>query len=110
LFFDSLDEKEMQVLKHWIENSVEDRLANEAVKILSSSKEEVEGMVASNAFIITEMEKKAEEKGIEKGTEKTIKELILKQYSKGLSIEYIAEINDLDLKYVQNVVSKNNMQ
>jgi predicted transposase/invertase (TIGR01784 family) len=64
LFFDSLDEKEMQVLKHWIENSVEDRLANEAVKILSSSKEEVLGMVASNAFIITEMEKKAEEKGI----------------------------------------------
>lgn len=27
-------------------------------------------MVASNAFIITEMEKKAEEKGIEKGIEK----------------------------------------
>lgn len=66
LFFDGLDEKELQVLKHWIENSVEDRLAKEAVKILSSSKEEVESMVASNAYIITEMEKKAEEKGIEK--------------------------------------------
>jgi hypothetical protein len=70
LFFDSLNEKEMQVLKHWIENSVEDRFAKEAVKILSSSKEEVLGMVASNAFIITEMEKKAEEKGMEKGIEK----------------------------------------
>jgi len=32
LFFDSLNEKELQVLKHWIENSVEDRLAKEAVK------------------------------------------------------------------------------
>ncbi|MCH5138552.1 transposase, partial [Clostridiaceae bacterium UIB06] len=37
LFFDSLNEKKLQVLKHWIENSVEDRLAKEAVKILSSS-------------------------------------------------------------------------
>jgi len=67
LFFDILNEKEMQVLKHWIENSVEDRLSKEAIKILSSSKEEVEGMVASNAYIITEMEEKAEKKGIEKG-------------------------------------------
>jgi hypothetical protein len=40
LFFNSLNEKEIQVLKHWIENSVEDRIAKEAVKILSSSKEE----------------------------------------------------------------------
>ena len=55
------------MLKHWIENSVEDRLAKEPVKILSSCKEEDESMVASNAFIITEMEKKAEEKRIEKG-------------------------------------------
>jgi hypothetical protein len=63
LFFDSLNEKELQVLKHWIENSVEDRLAKEAVKILSSSKGEVENMVASNAFILTEMEKRAESRG-----------------------------------------------
>lgn len=58
------------MLKHWIENSVEDRLAKEAVKILSSSKEEVESMVASNAFIITDMEKQAEEKGIKEGEKK----------------------------------------
>ena len=32
LFFDGLDEKEMQVLKHWIGNLVEDRLAKEGVK------------------------------------------------------------------------------
>ena len=107
LFFDSLNEKEMQVLKHWIENSVEDRFAKEAVKILSASKEEVLGMVASNAFIITEMEKKAEEKGIEKGAENAIKELVLKQHSKGLSTEYIADINDLDIDYVENIISNN---
>jgi len=27
-----------------------------------------------------------------------------KQYSKGLSIEYIAEINDFDVEYVRDVV------
>lgn len=67
LFFDSLDEKKLQVLKHWLENSVEDRLAKEAIKILSSSKGEVENMVSSNAFIITEMEKQAEERGVKEG-------------------------------------------
>jgi hypothetical protein len=39
---------------------------NEAIKILSYSKEEVESMVASNAFIITEMEREAEERGEKK--------------------------------------------
>lgn len=46
---------------------MEDRLAEEAIKILSSSKEEVEKMVASNAFILTEMEEKAKAKGKEEG-------------------------------------------
>ncbi|MBU3180694.1 hypothetical protein [Clostridium psychrophilum] len=32
------------------------------------------------------------------------KQLILKQYSKGLSIEYIADINDFDVEYVKDVV------
>ncbi|MBU3159838.1 hypothetical protein KPL37_08750 [Clostridium frigoris] len=49
------------------------------------------------------------EKGREEGMEKGIEKLILKQYSKGLSIEYIAEINDLDVEYVKAVV-KNNIQ
>jgi len=44
------------------------------------------------------------EEGREEGIEKERKQLILKQYSKGLSIEYIAEINDFDVEYVKNVV------
>lgn len=86
LFFDSLNEKEMQVLKHWIENSVEDRFAKEAVKILSSSKEEVEGMVASNAFLITEMETKAKEKGMREGMVESKREDI---------IEILSEIGEV---------------
>jgi hypothetical protein len=77
LFFDSLNEKELQVLKHWIENSVEDRLAKEAVKILSSSKGEVENMVASNAFILTEMEKRAEALGEKKKSIEMAREMLL---------------------------------
>lgn len=40
----------------------------------------------------------------QKGREEEQRELIFKQYSKGLKIEYIAEINDLDIEYVTDVV------
>lgn len=32
LFFNGLNEKELQALKHWIKNSVEDRLAEKLLK------------------------------------------------------------------------------
>ncbi|AKA67257.1 hypothetical protein [Clostridium scatologenes] len=44
---------------------------------------------------------------IEEGREEAIKQLILKQYSKGLSIEYIAEINEFDVEYVRDIVKNN---
>ncbi|WP_297416767.1 Rpn family recombination-promoting nuclease/putative transposase [Clostridium sp.] len=44
------------------------------------------------------------EQGIEKGIERERRELILKQYKKGLSIEYIADINDFEVEYVKNIV------
>ena len=44
--------------------------------------------------------KTAEEKGIEKER----RQLIVKQYKKGLSVEYIADINDFEVEYVKNVV------
>jgi predicted transposase/invertase (TIGR01784 family) len=101
LFFNSLNEKEIQVLKHWIENSVEDRIAKEAVKILSSSKEEVENMVASNAFIITEMETRAK---IEMAREMAIEMLLdnepiekIKKYTK-LSDEEIEKLKSEIIK------------
>lgn len=53
----------MQVLKHWIKNSVEDKLAEEAVNILNSNKEEVKNMVAASAFILTEMKEKSKAEG-----------------------------------------------
>jgi len=40
----------------------------------------------------------------EEGREEERKQLILKQFSKGLSVEYIAEINELDVEFVRTVV------
>ena len=40
----------------------------------------------------------------QEGKEEGIKQLILKQYSKGLSVEYIAEINEIDVEYVRDTV------
>ena len=47
---------------------------------------------------------KGREKGREEGIDKERKERIRMQYSKGLSIEYIAEINDFEVEYVKDVV------
>ena len=51
------------------------------------------------------------EQGIEQGrkeerekAKEERKQLILKQFSKGLSVEYIAEINELDVEFVRTVV------
>lgn len=45
---------------------------------------------------------------IEEGRDEERKLTIMKQYNKGLSIEYIAEINEFDVEYVKEVVKKNN--
>jgi predicted transposase/invertase (TIGR01784 family) len=50
--------------------------------------------------------KTAEEKGREEGKEEVRRQLILKQYRKGLSVEYIADINEFDVEYVKNIVTK----
>ena len=44
---------------------------------------------------------------MEEGREAVRKQLILCQYKKGLSIEFIAEINDFDVKYVNEIVKDN---
>ena len=74
LFFDSLTDKELQALKHWIKNSIEDRLAETAVDILDSRKEEVIKMVAANARILSEMEEQRRAEGRAQGIKEGIKE------------------------------------
>jgi predicted transposase YdaD len=53
-----------------------------------------------------ELDKKLKEEGKAEGKEEERRQLILKQYRKGLSVEYIADINEFDVEYVKNVVAK----
>lgn len=50
---------------------------------------------------------KGREEGREEGIEKAREDLILKQYNKGLTREYIAEINEFDVEYVKKVLENN---
>ncbi|MBK1812251.1 Rpn family recombination-promoting nuclease/putative transposase [Clostridium sp. YIM B02505] len=63
LFFSNLTDKERMVLKHWIENTIEKDLANTAKEILDANKEEVERMVANNAFLLKELKEEAKKQG-----------------------------------------------
>lgn len=63
LFFNSLTEEETRAIKHWIKNTVAEQLAESAIKILEAKKEDVEFMVANNAFILEEMKEKAKAEG-----------------------------------------------
>jgi len=70
LKFNKLTDTQKMILKHWIRNTVDETIAENAVKILEVNKEGVEKMVANNAFMIKEMKEKVEKEGIEKGLEK----------------------------------------
>ena len=59
----------MKKMKHWLRNTVDETIAENAVKILESRKEEVEKMVANNAFMIKEMKEKVHKEGIEEERE-----------------------------------------
>jgi len=67
LEFNKLTDTQKMILKHWIRNTVDETIAENAVKILEVNKEGVEKMVANNAFMIKEMKEKVEKEGIEKG-------------------------------------------
>jgi hypothetical protein len=56
-----------------------------------------------------ELDKKLEQKGKEEGIEEGIKQLILKQYGKGLSVEYIADINDIDVENVRKIIERSDL-
>lgn len=60
-------EVEMRAIKHWIKNTIDNQLAESAIKILESKREDVEVMVANNMFILTEFREKAEKEGLQMG-------------------------------------------
>ena len=57
----------IKAIKHWIRNTIDNQLAESAIKILESKREDVEVMVANNMFILTEFREKAEKEGLQIG-------------------------------------------
>lgn len=64
---------------------------------------EVEKMVSSNAFILTEMEEEAKRRGREEGIKEGIKEIAIKMLKKGKSIEEIIEITELPRSVIEEL-------
>ena len=99
LYFNSLSETEIKAIKNWIRNSISEKLADSAIKILESDKMEVELMVARNAFILEEMKDKAKEEGKEEGKEQGRQEEKLEiaknMKSLGIDIDTISKATGL---------------
>ena len=84
LFFDALSEVEIKAIKHWIRNTIDNQLAESAIKILESKREDVEDMVANNMFILTEFREKAEKEGLQKGLEQGLERGLQQGLQRGL--------------------------
>ena len=102
LFFDGLTDEELKAIKHWIKNTTEERLAQKATDVLDSDKEEVISMVANNAFIIKEMEEKAEKRGKLEGKLEIAKNLL-----DILDDETIALKTGLDVEEIKKLRKEN---
>lgn len=102
-FLDAKSKEEMEMLA---EKNKDIKKAYDLLHIISKdekAKIRYQARLAEISDQLTRL-KSAEEKG------KGIKQLILKQYSKGLSVEYIAEINDFDVEYIKDVVKNSSSQ
>lgn len=98
LEFNNLTASQKMILKHWIRNTVDETIADNAVKILESSKEGVENMVANNAFMIDEMKEKAEKNGEVK--------LLIKQLTKKFKVfpdEYKIKLNEISEEKIEKL-------
>jgi predicted transposase/invertase (TIGR01784 family) len=106
-----LSEELLEFLKY-VENSTDDTVKQSKgnlVKSIHKRVQKVKNDISVEVEFMTLLERDREkiEEGREEGREEAIKQLILKQYGKGLSIEYIAEINEFDVEYVRDVVKNN---
>ncbi|MCT4592796.1 MAG: hypothetical protein N4A57_00765 [Anaeromicrobium sp.] len=77
-------------------------MAQQAKNILNASKEEVETMVANNAFMLEEMKEKSKTEG---RVEKEI-EVVVRALEVGLDIETIAKIAKLPVSKVEEIRKK----
>ena len=106
--FNKLTDREKLELKNWIRNTVQEEIAEQAVEILESDKEEVESMVANITRTIEEMKEEAEHKGIEKGKQEREIELA-RELLDVLDDETIAIKTGVPLAVVQDLREKSRL-
>jgi len=104
LEFNKLTVTQKMILKHWIRNTVDETIAEDAVKILDSNKEGVEKMVANNAFMIEEMKEK-----VKRETQKQDKiEIVKNAINLGMNDEAISKLTELRVEEVAKIRAKKN--
>ena len=103
LEFNKLTDTHKMILKHWIRNTVDETIAEDAVKILDSNKEGVEKMVANNAFMIEEMKEKVKKEGIKEEKIAIVKNAI----NLGMDDESISKLTGLSIEEVAKMRVKN---
>ena len=105
-----LDKELLEFLKH-VEVSTDDIVntsKGNLVKNIHKRVQEVKSDISVEVEFMTLLERDGKmEEGLQKGREEAVKQLILKQFNKGLSIEYIAEINEFDVEFVKDVIKNN---
>ena len=88
-------EVEMRAIKHWIKNTIDNQLAESAIKILESKREDVEVMVANNMFILTEFREKAEKEGLQMGLKQGLEQGIKQGIEQGIEKNKIENAKNL---------------
>ncbi|MGL5084565.1 MAG: Rpn family recombination-promoting nuclease/putative transposase [Clostridium sp.] len=61
LFFNGLTQAETKAIKNWIKNTAPKEIAEPAIEILEAKKEDIDKMVASNAYILDELKEAGKE-------------------------------------------------
>ena len=102
LYFSELSDVERKSLKHWIRNTMENPLAKTAISILETDREDVELMVANNAFLLKETLDKTRAEGRIDGI--LLAKKVFKLFSSGETIEKISKICNISIEDIKNIL------
>jgi len=99
LEFNRLSDTQKMILKHWIRNTADETIAEDAVKILDTKKVGVKKMVANNAFMIEEMKEKVKKEAKKQDRVEIVKNAI----NLGMDDESISRLTELSIEEVAKI-------
>jgi len=127
LYFDNLSDKDKNLIKHWLRNTVDNDIIKDIENVLDVDKREVDEMTSNVSKCINEYFEKAKKEGIEKGIQQGMQQGIQqgmqqgmqqginqgeknkaidvakKLISKGMDNISISEITDLSISEIENI-------